>query len=130
MTIVEFEVSEQQQGLVLGRNGLSDIPLGFTFLSINKRLITGTRENIRSIEAGQVAAINLSLSQVHWYRRNIDSVPGGHTAGLRLHGEGLDQLQAALKTIKPGEYLYLTGPSDGAEPTVHPDRPETAEPSG
>ena len=51
--------------------------------------------------------IALTLVTVHWYRREIEYIPGGHTAGLAVHGTGLDSLAAQLDLLGDDESLYL-----------------------
>ena len=54
-----------------------------------------------------MATIALTLVTVHWYRREIEYIPGGHTAGLAVHGTGLDSLAAQLDLLGDDESLYL-----------------------
>lgn len=122
MTTLEFEVdSINKQGLVLGRNGNVDIPVGFTFTSIRKVRIDGPTSDLQAVSMGTVASIKLRLEEVHFYRRTVEFIPGGHTAGLRVSGDGLNELRVALLQRGSREYLHLSGSGDGAQPTLQAD---------
>ena len=64
---------------------------------------------------GEVGSVALTLQAVHWYGQIIDYIPGRHTAGLAVVGEGLGVLADLLRELPPGDYLTLTAPvsSDG-----------------
>ena len=86
----EFLVdSISPEGLVLGRNGDRDIPVGTTFTAVRRCRVYKEAGGYRTEELGVVGPVSLALHEVHWYSRIIDRVPGGHTAGLRVAGEGL-----------------------------------------
>ena len=114
MSAMEFQFDSIQRGLVVGRNGAIDIPLGFIFTSIEKVRVDGDIHNLQTVRLGQVAVVNLALEEVHWFRLKIEVVPRGHSAGLLLRGLGFDTLQAELSNLADREYLYLKGPSVGA----------------
>lgn len=101
-----FVESINESSLILGRNENADIPVGSVFTQVGK-----TRLNDQaawtSADLGSVAAVNLTLVKVHWYQREIDYVPGGHTAGLAVTGEGLDLLSEQLDRLVDDESLYL-----------------------
>lgn len=124
MTSPEFLVDcVNDRGLVLGRNGDVDIPLGFVFTSIVKTRVEGSPPELRDVPMGRVAVVTLRLVEVHWYRRKIELIPRGHTAGLLLRGEGLRELHAALLHRADGEYLHLEGARGVAQQAVQRDGP-------
>jgi hypothetical protein len=105
---VEFLVDHiEPSGLVVGRNGSADVPVGTLFVSIVKTCLDGERPNLSSVELGTVASIGLRLTEVHWYHRMIDVIPGGHTAGLRLEGSGLEALGNALAQKREREFISI-----------------------
>jgi hypothetical protein len=55
-------------------------------------------------EAGRIA---LTHCEVHWYQRIVDFVPGGHTAGLAVTGQGLEMLAGLLRDVPPREYRSI-----------------------
>lgn len=95
--------SISQDGLVLGRNSQSDIPVGSLFTSVKKAVLAQGSTTEYLVSDG----ISLELLSVHWYGRSIDYVPGGHSAGLKLIGQGMDVLGQALESLNEGEYLSL-----------------------
>jgi hypothetical protein len=94
-------------GLVTGRNDDGDVPVGTTFTAVRKVRLDGEKHPFTRIDLGVVATVNLCLRGVEWYGRSIDVIPGGHTAGLRLEGEGLETLRAAVLSAEPREYIFL-----------------------
>ena len=115
--------SVNEQGLVLGRNGCLDIPVGFVFTSITKVRVEGPTSNLRGIPMGIVCSVSLRVEEIHWYQRAIEVIPGGHSAGLRLSGNGLTELQTSLTRRSNGEYLSLEGPGSIAQPALPADVP-------
>lgn len=106
--VLEFQVDRiEPNGLVIGRNGDADIPLGTVFVALKKVRIDSGPPDRRTIDLGDVAAISLRLVEVQWYRRKIDLVPGGHTAGLKLEGLGFDAIAGALASKQEREFLFI-----------------------
>jgi hypothetical protein len=108
--MLEFYVySITLDGLIVGRCGNKNIPLGTKFTSL--RLIRSHKTNsvYESEELGETASVSLTLLEVHWYRNSIDCVPGGHAAALRVVGEGLDELAEQLRSQQKNDHLLLTG---------------------
>ena len=101
-----FVDSINETPLILGRNENADIPVGSVFTLIGKTRLND-RTTWTSTDLGSVATIALTLVTVHWYRREIEYIPGGHTAGLAVHGTGLDSLAAQLDLLGDDESLYL-----------------------
>jgi hypothetical protein len=110
--VFEFQVdSISPEGLVLGRNGDRDIPVGTTFTIVRQ---CGVHE-----ASGLVRPVSLTLREVHWYSRIIDHVPAGHTAGLAVEGEGLEGLAGWLAVSPPDACLSIVAAeSQDAEPTA------------
>ena len=128
MNVIEFWVDRiEKQGLVVGRNGYRDIPVGFTFTHLSKARVDGPTHALQTTNLGRVALVQLRLEEVHWYRRKIEFVPSGHSAGLLLQGEGLNELRKALAECGSGEYLSLVGAITDAQHVLQAD---TAAPRG
>jgi hypothetical protein len=81
--------------------------LGAVFVTLGKERIDGESLNLTTVDLGNVASIHLRLIEVHWYRRMIGTIPGGHTAGIRLEGTGLDILEDALASKGKREFLWI-----------------------
>lgn len=94
-------------GLVIGRNGYVDIPVGSVFNVLAKEKLVGDLPDLRSVDLGVVAEVRLLLTEVWCYRRSVDVIPGGHSAGLRLEGAGIDSLKRSLQTQQSREALWL-----------------------
>ncbi|GAA5508884.1 hypothetical protein [Novipirellula caenicola] len=101
-----FVDSINESSLILGRNENTDIPVGSVFTLIGKTRLND-RTTWTSTDLGAVATVSLTLVIVHWYQREIDNVPGGHTAGLAVSGTGLDLLSEHLDRLADDESLYL-----------------------
>jgi hypothetical protein len=109
MSKFHFQVdSVDPNGLVLGCNGTSDdIPVGTLFTSITKSKVVESSLHRESKELGEVATIALVLAEVHFYRRLVEAVPGGHSAGLKLTGTGLEVLRDTLQGVGEDESVHL-----------------------
>ena len=98
--------SVNESSLILGRNDDVDIPVGTVFSVIGKTRLKD-KTMWTSHDAGAVEPIQLTLVTVHWYGREIDHVPRGHTAGLAVSGNGLELVAKQLAQLADGESLYL-----------------------
>jgi hypothetical protein len=108
LVVLEFQVdSINPDGLVVGRNGERDIPVGTTFTAVRRCRVHKEGADYRTEEIGETGPVALTLREVHWYRRTLDHVPRGHTAGLVLMGQGLEQLAGLLRGLPPHECLSL-----------------------
>jgi hypothetical protein len=102
----EFQVDcILQDGVVVGRNGRGDVPLGTVFTTLAKSRFEVDR--MKSVDLGLLCSVELRLEEVQWYRRSIDHIPGGHTAGLRLGGTGMEALAEALASKQDRESILL-----------------------
>lgn len=105
---MKFEVDAVDEfGRIVGRNICEDIPIGFIFTRITKSQFEGQNPHIISTDLGVFASIRLTLKRVEWYGKSIDVIPGGHTAGLLVDGDGMDILNSALENRKRREYIYI-----------------------
>ena len=98
--------SVNESSLILGRNDDVDIPVGTVFSVIGKTRLKD-KTTWTSNDVGSVESIQLTLVTVHWYGREIDYVPRGHTAGLAVSGNGLELVAKQLAQLADGESLYL-----------------------
>lgn len=99
--------SIDKNGLILGRNDQIDIPLGTVFTKITKLKVQGDIENLETVELGVVGEINLTLIRISWYKKETSYVPGGHTAGLELKGNGHSLLSEVLRKTSENEYVHI-----------------------
>lgn len=105
---MEFQIDRfEPDGLVVGRNGYEDIPLGTLFVALAKRRLDGEVPNVITVELGDLAAVDLRLTEVHWFRKPLDFVPSGHSAGLRLEGAGLEVVATAIASKLEREFIYI-----------------------
>lgn len=103
-----FEVEEAYpSGLVTGRNSYVDIPLGAVFTLLKKARFEGPTVDLRKIELGVVAEVALRLDKVEVFRRSINVIPRGYSAGLYLSGAGIDLVRQALRERRARESLTL-----------------------
>lgn len=94
-------------GLVLGRNGNRDIPIGTKFSAIQQSRVYQEPSGFHTEELGDVGQIALTLCSVQWYQRTTDHVPRGHSAGLVVTGDGLELLARLLRDLPRHECLTL-----------------------
>jgi hypothetical protein len=107
--VLAFHVdSIDPDGLVIGRNDDFDIPVGTTFSNIRLCRVHKTNDEYQTEDLGNIAAVSLTLREVHWYRKSIEFIPRGHTAGLRVDGEGMLELAEQLRNLRPGDCVALT----------------------
>lgn len=108
MSDIEFDVDRiTDDGLVIGRNGYADVPVGTVFKVLTKTRHEGELSSLSLVDLGGVASVSLRLAEVWHSRRSMDTVPRGHSAGLRLDGDGLDALKHAIATKQPRESIAL-----------------------
>lgn len=95
-------------GWILGRNiDRKDISVGSIFTQITKTQRDGSLPHLVSTDLGAIANISLTLKNVEFYRRKIDVVPGGHSAGLLVEGNGLDRLTSVLEDRIEKENVFI-----------------------
>ena len=105
---MEFQIDRiEPNGLVVGRNGDADIPVGAVFVSLRKVRVDGDVPDLTTVASGGITALDLRLTEVHWFRTKIDAIPRGHSAGLRLDGVGLETIASALASRREREFLYM-----------------------
>lgn len=105
---MEFYIDRlEPNGLVVGWNGDADIPVGTIFTVLGGGRVDGEPPHLSSVYSGKVAAIDLRLTEVHWFRKTIDAIPRGHSAGLRLEGNGLDTIADALAFKRKREFIFM-----------------------
>ena len=105
---MEFQIDRfDPDGLVVGRNGYADVPLGTLFVALTKRRLDGEVPNLTVVDLGDIAAIELRLNEVQWFRKSLDVIPNGHAAGIRLEGTGLDAIAAALASKLDREFIFI-----------------------
>jgi hypothetical protein len=108
MRDIEFFVDRiEANGLCIGHNGRKNVPLGTVFTVIRKSRIDGETANLVTVDLGVIANVSLTLKEVHTWRKTVPEIPGGHAAGLRLEGDGLNTLEEALKHKGTREYVRL-----------------------
>jgi hypothetical protein len=117
-----FLDSISREGLVLGRNGDHNTPVGTMFTAVRRSRVHRSPGEFRTEDLGEVGAVALTLHAVHWSGQVIDYIPGWHTAGLAVAGEGLGVLAGLLRELPPHDYLALAAPgSQYAEPNAAAD---------
>ena len=104
--LVDFRLAN---GMFAGRNVRVDIPVGAIFTQVTKTRTDGPISARQNTDLGVVAVVNLTLQEVEWYRRQIDLVPAGHTAGIRVAGDGIEVITKILETKSDTEYIHLRG---------------------
>ena len=103
-----FEVEEAYPtGLVTGRNSYVDIPVGAVFTSLRKARFDGPVADLRKVDLGVVACVSLRLDRVEVFRKSIEAIPRGYSAGLYLSGEGIELVRQALQDRQERESLTL-----------------------
>jgi hypothetical protein len=108
MNNIEFHVDRiESNGLFIGHNGRVNVPLGTVFTAIYKSRVDGEPPDLLTVEIGVIGRILLTLKEVHMWRTTVPEIPFGHSAGLRLEGDGLDALKEALKQKKDREYVHI-----------------------
>ncbi len=105
---MKFEVDAVDgSGRIVGRNIGEDIPIGSTFTRITKTQFEGQSPHITSTDLGIIASIRLTLKEVEFYGKSIDVIPGGHSAGLQVDGDGMSILNSVLENRKQREHVYI-----------------------
>ncbi|WP_090449660.1 hypothetical protein [Dyella sp. OK004] len=105
---MDFQIDRfEPSGLIVGRNGYADIPLGTVFVAVTKCRVDGKSPELSTVDLGDVATIELRLTEVQWFRRSLEVIPNGHAAGIRLEGMGLEAIAAALATKRDREFISI-----------------------
>jgi hypothetical protein len=121
MTVADFLVeSILNDGLVVGANGNIDVPLGTVFTELALTRVDGTPPELVSVELGAVASVRLTVREVEnkFFRKPLQVIPRGHTAGLRLDGEGMERVREALRIKQPREYVSMRATLPDGKATV------------
>jgi hypothetical protein len=102
----EFDLdSITDSGLLQGRNGKRDIPVGTMFTEVRRHRRSSNSSETQPAEV--VCKIALSIRAVHFYQEVIDVVPGDHTAALAVDGDGMHLLAEAINHLSKDDYLSL-----------------------
>lgn len=104
--------SISKSGLLLGRNGPRDIPVGSVFTEARCIRWNETSNSHIHPYVGSVIKTALVLRSVHFYRHILDVVPGGHSAGFEVEGDGLLLLMDELRRLQRNEELVLYAERD------------------
>ena len=116
-----FYVDKQlPDGLFAGGNGNSNgntcIPIGSVFTRVTKSRSEGKSPDVRTVDLGVVAQVSLTLEQVVIFRKEVDAIPGGWSAGIRLTGDGVETLADILRTAGTREQVYIRGDTETLAP--------------
>jgi hypothetical protein len=108
MSNIEFLVDRiESNGLIVGRNGHTSVPVGTIFTSIGKTRVDGEPPDLSTIDLGHMASVRLTLKEVHIWRTTVPEIPSGYSAGLRLEGDGLENLLEAISQQQAREFVQL-----------------------
>jgi hypothetical protein len=107
MTAIDIFLDRiEPNGLVIGTNNAGDIPLETTFTELVKIQIDLT-SGVSTSTALWSEPINLRLVDSIIFRKSVQLIPRGWSAGLRLEGSGIETIANALKDKKIGEFIHL-----------------------
>jgi hypothetical protein len=98
----------EPNGIVVGTNNADDIPLGTVFTQLTKirvDQIGGTPTEVWS------QTVDLRLVDVVIFRKSVETVPRGWSAGLRLEGMGMEAIADALSGKTKAEFIHLRAAS-------------------
>jgi hypothetical protein len=94
-------------GFVVGKNHFDgDIPIGTTFSAITKGRFDSDYKS-PWVDLGTVANVRLRLLSVQIFDKDIEVIPRGWGARIRVEGEGVPQLIDALRVAKRGDFVFL-----------------------
>lgn len=97
----------EPDGTVVCSNGYTTVPVGTTFTAICRTRVDSSSPELAVIELGVVAHIALTLNEVIVFRKSLEEIPAGYSAGLRLQGDGLHVLSQLVGEKKPSEFVHL-----------------------
>src|SRR5688500_15787247 len=91
--IARFHVDRaDDSGFVVGKNHFDgDIPIGTTFSAITKGRFESDYKS-PWVDLGTVATVRLRILSVQIFDKDVDGIPRGWGAGIRVEGEGVPQL--------------------------------------
>ncbi len=102
---VIFIVDRIDDTIVITNGCEFDIPVGSVFTAMGKYKCEPP--NYESIDLGIFASTHLIVKEVEVYRRKIEVIPRGWSAGIVLEGDGMDKLESALGSVGKHDGLYL-----------------------
>ena len=106
MNQVDFQIADiTNDGLIIGCNCGIEIPLGFTFN--NTAIQDNNGISCKYNENG--TNISLSINEIHFNGKMLTSIPLAHIVGLKLNGQGAEDIKRICKSLHPLEYLHLRG---------------------
>jgi hypothetical protein len=97
----------EPDGTVVCSNGYTAVPVGTTFTAICRTRVDASSPELATVELGVAAHIALTLNEVIVFRKSLEEIPAGYSAGLRLYGEGLPVLSQLVGERQPGEFVHL-----------------------
>ncbi|MDI3382560.1 hypothetical protein ACFPPF_16380 [Xenophilus aerolatus] len=107
MQDIEIFIDRLEDGLVVGTNNGVDVPVGTVFRVVEKSRADGDTPDPETFDSWTLAQVNLRLSEVLVFRKSIDVMPHGYSAGLRLDGEGFDALCGVFQKKRTTEIAWL-----------------------
>jgi hypothetical protein len=115
MEIDTFLTRIEPNGLVVLTNNADAIPLGTVFNQLAKRRASRNGDDIEWVDLGVIANVELVLKGIYLttnLNNLADVVPKGWHAGVRLQGDGLQELEQAVRTKAENEYIHLRALTD------------------
>lgn len=109
MTAIDIFLDRiESNGIVVGTNHAGDIPLGTVFTELVKiqRELDPSGGESTSTELWS-KSISLRLVGAIIFRKSIQVIPRGWSAGMRLEGQGTDEIADALEEKKKAEFIHL-----------------------
>lgn len=107
MTAIDIFLDRiESNGIIVGTNNAGDIPLDTTFTELVK-IHVDLSSGASTSTALWSTSINLRLVDAIIYRKSVQIIPRGWSAGLRLDGWGIEAIAGALKSKRKGEFLHL-----------------------
>lgn len=98
----------EHNGIIVVTNNAEDFPLGIVFSELTKiRVDYSTELSPPPRTELWSTPVNLRLIEAIIYRKAVEIVPRGWSAGLRLAGVGMEAISDALKEKGKHEFVHL-----------------------
>jgi hypothetical protein len=94
----------ESAGLVVATNNAGDVSVGTTFTKLVKTQLAGNSGTPMELWS---ATVDLRIVEASIFRKAVETVPHGFSAGLRFHGVGMDAIMEALASRETGHFICL-----------------------
>lgn len=85
-----------------------DVPVGSVFTDVQSKLAIREGNSFREEALAPPDRVTLEIIDAEFFRHQVNEVPYGHNAAVRMKGEGIEKLQQHLAARKKSVFVFLS----------------------